>query len=343
MFRRVTPEKFHEELPPHRRPRWKAVLFGSCVSVVVLLVLFSFLGFASFFGSFAELGSSPEIEEQVISGDDPSEKIVVLKLHGVIDLASSVSGSGDGLISPEFVEESLVKAAADAAVKAVVLDIDSPGGGVVASRKIYDALKAFEKPVVAAYTGDLAASGGVYISMAADRITSHPYTITGSIGVITEFVDLSELFAKYGIKFTVVKTGKFKDLGNPGRPLSTEEQAMIASILDEAYQGFVAVIADSRKLSEERVREIADGRVYSGSQAKALGLVDELGDRSRAEDLAEELAGISGAQIVEYHQDDPLASLLGLLQSKTDSLRLALDLITNQAALPSWRLAYRLD
>ncbi len=161
----------------------------------------------------------------------------------------------------------------DGSITAVVLRVDSPGGGVAASQEIYDAileLKKTKKVVVS--MGSIAASGGLLIACAADKIVANPGTITGSISAIMQFANFEELLKKVGVKSAVVKSGEYKDIGSPLRDMTPEEKVIVQDLVDDIYNQFVDVIVKERKLSREKVIEIADGRVFSGRKAKELGL-----------------------------------------------------------------------
>ncbi len=177
---------------------------------------------------------------------------------------------------------------------ALLLRIDSPGGTVGDSQEIHSALlrlRAKGCRVVASF-GNISASGGVYIGVAAESIVANPGTITGSIGVILRGNDLSRVFERIGIRFDTVKSGVYKDILSPDRPLSPEERALLQELIDSSYGQFVRVVAEGRSMTEEAVRGFADGRVFSGEQAKTLGLVDELGDEDHARRLAARLADL---------------------------------------------------
>lgn len=180
-------------------------------------------------------------------------------------------------------------------VKAVVLRIDSPGGVVGPSQEIHDEVRklARSKKVVVSM-GSLAASGGYYIAAPATVIYANPGTITASIGVLIKFSNIEGLLDKVGIKSTTIKTGPFKDAGSPERQLSEQDRAMFQAVIDSTHDQFVRAVAEGRKLPIEHVRRIADGRVLSGEQAKALRLVDKLGNLQDAIEEAGRLAGISG-------------------------------------------------
>jgi protease-4 len=218
--------------------------------------------------------------------------VAVIRLNGVIsgDPGDSFSTGG---ITPGLVENQLARAAADPDVKAVVLRINSPGGSVVASNQIYHMVKDFEKPVVV-WMDEMAASGGYYIACGADYVVAHPDTLTGSIGVISQFINADDLLNEVGVDVIVITTGPHKDTGSLFRDMTEEEQAYWQSIIDEVYDEFVGVVAEGRDLPEATVRELADGSVYTGRQALELGLVDAVGLPEDAVAKAAELGGIEG-------------------------------------------------
>ena len=186
-------------------------------------------------------------------------------------------------------------------IRALVIRIDSPGGGVAPAQEIYEAVRAVgRKKKVVASMGSLAASGGYLIACAADRIVANPGTVTGSISAIMHFANAEELLNKIGLKSSVIKSGRFKDIGSPTRPMTEEEKALIQSMVDDTYDQFLEVVAKGRRLPKEDVRKIADGRLYTGRQALKLGLVDELGDLNHAVRLAGAMSGMSGEPDIIY-------------------------------------------
>lgn len=190
----------------------------------------------------------------------------------------------------------------DERIKAVVVRINSPGGSVGASEEMYRALRRLQtkKPVVCSMS-DSAASGGLYASMGCQKIFAIAGTITGSIGVIAQFPQLKTVEEKVGISFFTVKTGKYKDVGSPHRDVTPDDQAFLQSFINKSYEEFIRVIADSRKLSVETVRQIADGRVLTGAEAKDLGLVDALGGVHEAAHEALVLAKLDGeAELIRF-------------------------------------------
>ena len=208
-----------------------------------------------------------------------------------------------------------LKEVADREFPALLLRIDSPGGTVGDSQEIHAAiLRLREKGcrVVASF-GNISASGGVYIGVAAESIVSNPGTITGSIGVILRGNDLSKVFEKIGIRFDTVKSGPYKDILSPDRPLSSDERALLQALIDSSYGQFVSAVAEGRKLTPESVRSFADGRVFSGEQAKQLGLVDELGDEEHARRLAARLADLDEENVRPVTLGRSKKKLMGLL------------------------------
>ena len=198
---------------------------------------------------------------------------------------------------------------------ALLLRIDSPGGTVGDSQEIHAALLRLREKgcrVVASF-GNISASGGVYIGVAAESIVANPGTITGSIGVILRGNDLSKVFERIGIRFDTVKSGVYKDILSPDRPLSPEERALLQELIDSSYGQFVRVVAEGRSLTEETVRGFADGRVFSGEQAKSLGLVDELGDEDHARRLAARLADLDEQTTRPVTLGKPRKKLMNLL------------------------------
>ncbi len=218
--------------------------------------------------------------------------------------------SDSGNVYSESIIEQLQRAEGSPSVKAIVLRVNSPGGGVVASDEIYHALLEIETPVVVSMS-EVAASGGYYISCGADEIVANPTTLTGSIGVIGTSPNLEGLLDKVGIEVTVMKSGDMKDALSPYREPTEEELEYYQRIIDQAHAQFVGIVAEGRDLPLEEVREIADGRVYTGLQALELGLVDELGNFPEAIDLAAELAGIEGEpQVIDYGGPPSLMDIL---------------------------------
>ena len=205
-----------------------------------------------------------------------------------------------GIDDSDPVVEQLERMRRDASVRAVVVRLDSPGGGVAASQEIYEAVRKIRddgKPVIASM-GGVAASGAFYVACAADSIVANPGTLTGSIGVILSFPNTEALFRKVGIRLEVVKTGKFKDVGSMWRAMTPEEQKLLEDVLNNVYDQFIDAISEGRDLEREDILPYADGRIMSGDQAQSYGFVDRMGDLNDAIQLAADMGGIRGRPTV---------------------------------------------
>lgn len=211
------------------------------------------------------------------------EKIAVIDVHGVISSSANVI-------------RQLKKFGDDSSIPALVIHIDSPGGGVAASQEIYEEIRKVREKgkTVVASMGSLGASGGYYIACAADTIVANPGTITGSIGVIFEVPIIEELLKKMGIRFEVIKSGEMKDVGSFARSITPKEREYLQQVIDDTYDQFVDVVVKERELSQSQVYKLADGRVFTGRQAQKLKLIDELGDLEDAIEIAAKMAGIKG-------------------------------------------------
>ncbi|MEZ4600528.1 MAG: signal peptide peptidase SppA [Syntrophotaleaceae bacterium] len=229
------------------------------------------------------------------------------------------------ILASEDIVEQLNAFREDDSIKGVVLRINSPGGGVSPSQEIYQEVKALAaaKPVVVSMAS-VAASGGYYIAVPAHRILANPGSITGSIGVIMEFTNLQELFQKIGLKSQVVKSGQYKDIGSPFRPMSEVDRQLLQNLIGDVHEQFVTAVAEGRRLEVQQVREIADGRIFTGRQAMESGLVDQLGGYQEAIRVTAELAGIEGEPKVVYPQRDKAALLEYFVQETTRLVRQSL-------------------
>ncbi|MEE8450101.1 MAG: signal peptide peptidase SppA [Thermodesulfobacteriota bacterium] len=185
-------------------------------------------------------------------------------------------------------------------VKALVIRINSPGGGVGAAQEIFRELEKITDKTVVASMGSVAASGGYYVALGTQRIFANPGTITGSIGVIMEFSTLEGLMRKIGLKSYTIKSGKYKDVGSPFRKMTAEDRELLQGVVGDIHNQFVEVVARRRDLPLEKAKKIADGRIFTGRQAKELGLIDELGNLQDAIDAAAKMAGIKGKPQVVY-------------------------------------------
>ncbi|MBN1904320.1 MAG: signal peptide peptidase SppA [Deltaproteobacteria bacterium] len=204
----------------------------------------------------------------------------------------------------------------DKSIKAIILRIDSPGGGVGASQEVYrEVIRTREVKKVIVSMGGTAASGGYYIAAAGNSIVANPGTITGSIGVIMQYYQYRELAEKIGLKMEVIKSGEFKDIGNPHRELTEKEREVLDAVISDIQTQFVNDVAEGRNLAPEKVREIADGRIFTGAMAKERGLVDQLGNFEDAVTLAKEYAGIDGEVNLVYPEKRRL-SIIDLLRGE---------------------------
>jgi len=231
------------------------------------------------------------------------------------------------LVSSDHVVDELNDYADDDSIKAIIIRIDSPGGGVVVSQDIYNALRNAKKEgkIIVASMGTVAASGGYYVAAAADKIIASPGTLTGSIGVKMEFANVEKLLEKIGVKGMVVKSGEFKDVGSPFRDMTDQEKKLLQGVIDDVHSQFIEAVAEGRKLPIADVRAIADGRIFTGRQALELKLVDQMGDLAESIRVAGDLAGIKGKpKVVEKKKKIPLLDYL-----KEESAAWIADIVTN--------------
>src|SRR5215213_1397464 len=315
------PERPAEE--PRRRRRWPFVVGG--------LMALGLIGLAIVAVVVILAAGGPRVPtvcaEEYVAGDGAS-RIAVVPVEGTIAPADNTVGGIQPTTTPEGFADALRQAGQDTSVAAVVLEVNSPGGGVTASDEMHQSILDFKrsssKPVVVSM-GDTAASGGYYISTAADRIVANETTLTGSLGVFIPLLNFSEAAQKYGVTQEYIKSGKFKTMGSSWKDLTPEERKIFQSIVSEEYDRFVQVIVEGRGLPEERVREIADGRIYSGEQAKELGLVDSFGSLDEAAEISRNLANVEEATVVRYVQPESFtdALLSSLAPQKPETLQIA--------------------
>jgi protease-4 len=266
--------------------------------IILVLLLVGLIGSVAWFSHLRgrEAGS--------VFGD----KVGVIEVKGVIANAQPTI-------------EELSEFSKDGSVKAIVLRIDSPGGGVSPSQELYQEVKRTvqKKPVVVSM-GSVAASGGYYIASAAQKIYANPGTITGSIGVILQFTNFEELFDKIGFHLEVVKSGPYKDIGNPAREMTVSEKSYLQEMINNVHQQFVRDVAQGRNMDVDKVSQVADGRIFTGEQAKELNLVDELGTLKDAIDAAAKMAAIEGEPKIVYPEKEKKSVLDYLLDRVTDKL-----------------------
>ncbi len=258
------------------------ILFSVIVIAVIVVLMSAAVMSIAFFSS------------NQMPGFTFGERIALIDIEGTLQ---------DG----EAVTRLLHNYGKESSVKAIILRINSPGGGVAPAQEIYREIERVRqnKPTVA-YLMNVAASGGYYVASAANKIVASPGTLTGSIGVIMQFPNVEELTRKIGVTLKVVKAGKYKDIGSPLRPMSPEEEQMLNQLVEDVHNQFIEDVAKGRRLDAKDVREIADGRIFTGRQAERLGLVDQLGNFQDAVNVAKQLADIKGeARLLKSGNDTP--------------------------------------
>ncbi|HZY09794.1 MAG TPA: signal peptide peptidase SppA [Bacteroidota bacterium] len=265
----------------------------------ILAGLIVFGGLISFLFYFA-LFSVPDEDSDVIVGS--GKKIALIELKGVI-------------FSSEELVKQFKKYREDRSIKGILFRVDSPGGGVVASQEVYQEVKKtreYGKPIVVSM-GSMAASGGYYVSCPANKIVANPGTLTGSIGVISQFTRLDPLLDKIGVDVNVIKSGKFKDAGSPFREMTPADRSYFQNLMDEVHRQFITAVETERKLSRDSVIAFSDGRVFTGEQAVKIGLADTLGTFQDAVMLTALLAGIDGEPSIVKQRKRGLSILDRLL------------------------------
>ncbi len=293
------PEYFTPDrpIPKNSRRKGSSVTRGFIYLLLVLVLMIIIAG--SLFAIFGDFGGLPM----------DSNKVSVIYVQGTM-ITGNIPG-GLGYATSEDISKSIQDAADDKNVKAIVLRVNSPGGSPAAAQEIVTEIKkAQEKKPVVVSMGDVAASAAYYISAPTDRIIANPDTMTGSIGVIWLFENRSAFYEEEGIEFYVAKSGDFKDMGGDWRGLTDAEKNYSDQVIQEVYQRFVEDVAQSRNMSQEDVKALADGRVYTGTRAVELGLVDETGNFYDAIDIAAALGGIEGKPTVVYENKPTLSRLL---------------------------------
>jgi protease-4 len=263
------------------------VLIVIATAAALSLIFFIVVSLASFLS-----GNKRTAKSLPMVGAD---KVALVKIEGL-------------LISSAPSVDELTDYADDPSIKAIVLRIDSPGGGVVVSQEIYNAVKYAKREgkKIVVSMGTVAASGGYYVAAAADKIVANPGTLTGSLGVKMEFTNIEKLLDKIGVKGQVVKAGEYKDIGSPYRDMTAPEKKLLQDVIDDVHSQFIEAIVEGRNLPVADVKAIADGRIFTGRQALALKLVDQLGDLADSIRVAGDLAGIKGKpQVIEKRKKIP--------------------------------------
>lgn len=304
--------------------------FRSCLIVLGIFIVIGFLGFLALFsfaaviiGAIGESGTalksaSAEYTTEFVSGNEDAEnRIAVIDVKGTI--ASEGESFGEVIANSKQIVKLIRAAKDDANVKAIIVDLDTPGGEVTASDEIYHELKLCGKPVVA-MMNTMAASGGYYVACGANRIVANKFTMTGSIGVIISTVDVSGLLDWAKVKPEFYTSGKMKAMLNPAKPTTEEEAKVVQALVMDAYKEFAGIVSEARNIPIEKITqgELGDGRVFDGEQALANGLVDQIGYFTTAEDAALELAGLTreNCRIERFKTSTSLADLLGMFGVK---------------------------
>jgi len=282
---------------------------------LVLLLFFLAAGAAAVLLRKAPAPASPKAA--------PGGKVAVVDFYGPISISSGRLAASD--------VDRAVKRLRDLRkrddVRGILLRVNSPGGSVAAVQEIHEEVVALKKAgkVIVASFGDVAASGGYYIAAPADKIVANPGTIVGSIGVIFQLGNVQELFRKVGLRMETIKAGAMKDMGSPFRPISEKERAHVQNLVNNAYDQFFQAVAEGRKLPPEKLKPLADGRIFTGAQAKDAGLVDELGNAQTALELLRKLANVPEEAAPVEFAASPLSRLMDFLESRWAPLTLPVD------------------
>jgi protease-4 len=250
----------------------------------------------------------------VFKVEDFGDKIAIIPIKGVITTDGFEDILRSGGVSSTSIVKSIQKANSDSSVKGIILEINSPGGTVVASKEIANEVKKSNKPVVSLIR-EVGASGAYWIASSSDNIVADPLSITGSIGVIGSYLEFSELMEEYGVGYERLVAGDLKDTGSPFKKLSEEEKSLLQDKLDIIHEVFIEEVAKNRDLDKKEVKEIANGFFYLGKEAKELGLVDELGDKELAINITKKLANVEDINIVRYEEKRGLSDLLSKISA----------------------------
>ncbi len=295
------------------RKRWLALIAVAMLLVVSLVVNAATSTIFSNTNSIFETMGQDWTEQIIESGEDFGGSIVVLEVNGAIqDTGDGGLFATTGYRHQMFLSQ-IEHAAKNPTVEGIIIRVNTPGGGVVESAEIHEKIVQaqfeYDKPIFVSM-GSMAASGGYYIAAPADKIVASPQTITGSIGVIMESINVAELAENYGVKVNTIKSGPYKDIMSATREMTDGDRAILQSLIDESYDEFVRIIAEGRNMSEAEVREIADGRIYSGRQALDLNLVDELGSLDDTILMMQELVG--KVDVIKYEPHIGFPSFLSM-------------------------------
>ncbi len=333
---------------------WFARGLSSCISQVLgfmLVTIAILLVITALSGGLNEVNSdiaSVNNNKEIFRDYGGQEEIALIELDGIIyenDAVAEPFGGGMSTITPNKVENALNKVREDSQIKAVLIYLNSPGGSPVASDRIYEIIQDFKtdtKAPVVVLMGDIAASGGYYISAAANKIYAHPSTITGSIGVIMETYNLKGLYEKIGVQKQVFKAGKYKDILNDSRDMTQEEKDIMNNLMSDAYNSFLNRVSEGRGMSLEDVRTKAEGKIYSGKSAKEAGLVDETGTLNDAIKATAKLSNLEKYKVVKIKGFSFFDNLLLGLESSAGRLGINLGVNIGAVNQPTYRILYKL-
>lgn len=303
--------------------RWAAL--GIAIGLFIFSVAIELLSSIAFKGmktDVTELFTAVEkpFTEEIVKNGNDTKKIAILEVDGVIQ----DSGEAESILQNSgYNHQSFMKKLDyvyhDDTVKGIILKVNSPGGGVVESAEIHNKIvqieKKTKKPVYVSM-GSMAASGGYYISTAANKIYASPETLTGSLGVIMEGINYEGLAKKYGVDFVTIKSGPYKDIMSPTRQMTEDERKILQEMINNSYEGFVNVISEGRHLPVDQVKRIADGRVYDGRQAKELHLIDDFGYIDDVIERMKKEEKLSGAEVVRYTANFGIGSIFHMEAQK---------------------------
>lgn len=243
------------------------------------------------------------------------ERVAIIPIYGpiTVDSPSDFFFEQSGSPSPIIIE-ALEKAEKDPTIKAIILEINSPGGTVVASREIGNKIKTIDKPVVS-WIREVGASGAYWVASTSDYIIADPMSITGSIGVIGSYLEFSELFDKYGITYQRLVGGDLKDAGSPYKDLTLQEREYLQTKINKIHESFIKEISENRKIDYDEAKQLATGEIYLGEEALEIGLIDELGSKDEAVNKVKELANIKDAELVSFKKEPSILNFLGSLSA----------------------------
>lgn len=298
--------------------RWIALVAAAALLVISLVINSAFTllqtDFTSGFDDFVNTGETGP-GEQIIESGDASNRVAVLTVDGAIQDTGEASVFGAAGYNHDAFMEQLEAVKEDDSVKGVVLNVNSPGGGVVESAQIHDKITEIQeetnKPLYVSM-GSMAASGGYYIAAPAEKIFVNEETLTGSIGVIMQSVNYGELAERYGVDFVTIKSGPYKDIMSPTREMTDDERALLQEMLDSSYEQFVDVIEQGRDMTEAEVKEYADGRIMNGRQAVEADLADDFGFEEDVIQAMREDFDLADAEVFEYGTSDDWTSLFAM-------------------------------